>query len=638
MARRTKNRTVSTAPIARARLPAGLLATAVLGTAWAYAAVRGFEFVSFDDYEYVRDNLQLRRSFPDLVGWSLTGFHSSNWHPLTWISHGLDLAWFGQDGSGHHSVNVLLHLLNGMILFGTLRQLTGKAVHSAVIAALFLVHPLHVESVAWISQRKTLLSSLFGLLSIWSYAVYVKASARRWGWLLASLIAFACSLASKPLWVTLPALLIVLDFWPLARLKATRCILLEKVPFILLAIASSIITLIVQRSYGAMESLEAVSPVARIGNALYAYAWYAWKTVVPLKLAVMYERPPISLALGAVLLAAWGLLAWWAWCERSRHPYLLTALLWFSGTLVPVIGLVQVGDQPFADRYAYLPQIGLLLGVVFGLGSLNWHATGVRATVALVLGLLCVRTQSQVQVWADNPALLHHALSVSEQIYMPHNNLGVHYELTGDDERALHHYGRALEVRPHAHSTHTNLASLHARLGDTERGIRHGLEAIRLKSDHALAHNSLGFAYEKAGRLAESEVSYTQSLALSERPGTRINRGRIRARQNSLAPALADFERALELDPQHAEAYCNIGFVRFRMGDEDAAISAFKTATRIRPDYAEAHANWGSVLARQGNYSEAAACYTRALAADPGHEEAAKNLERLEKRRTATDE
>ena len=353
----------------RRNILTGLLLTAV--TLSLYAPVRHFDFINFDDPAYVLNNPQVQAGITSSsIRWAFTQGHSSNWHPLTWISHMLDWQLFGRHAGGHHATNVLLHTGNTLLLFGLLIRLTGKAGRSAVVAGLFALHPLHVESVAWIAERKDVLSTFFGLWTLWAYARYAdRPSAARY---LAALGLFALGLMSKPMLVTWPFVLLLLDYWPLKRVDSVpwRTLLREKVPFLVLALASAVVTFLVQREGGAVAAISRISAGMRLQTALVAYVAYIGKLVWPTRLAVLYPLAhslPIAQVAGAVAVLA--IITYAAWRGARRFPYLATGWLWYLGTLVPVIGLVQVGTQRMADRYTYIPYIGLFVFGVWGVAD-----------------------------------------------------------------------------------------------------------------------------------------------------------------------------------------------------------------------------------------------------------------------------
>jgi hypothetical protein len=433
------------------------------------------EFVNYDDLEYVTQNGHVQAGLMwESVAWALSSTQASNWHPLTWLSHMLDCQLYGLKAGGHHLTNLLLHAVNTLLLFLVLRQMTGATWRSAFVAALFGLHPLHVESVAWVAERKDVSSTLFWMLTLWTYALYVArgegGGARGEGgasnlrsaqhatqitrpssgltqsatlhYSLA-LVCFALGLMAKPMLVTLPFVLLLLDYWPLGRLQRStsnaqlpmiRRLIYEKLPFFALALASSLVTFVVQRKGGAVSSLTTLSVGARIANAAVSYARYLGKTFWPDNLSVLYPHPGHWLVwqvAGAGLLLAGGTAG--ALALRRRRPYLPVGWLWYVGTLVPVIGLVQVGIQSMADRYMYVPAIGVFIMLAWGLWDLTagWRGQRVALATGGAVALACCGavTRSQVGYWTNSETLFRRAVQVTKKNYLAYNNLG--YYLSG---------------------------------------------------------------------------------------------------------------------------------------------------------------------------------------------------------------
>jgi hypothetical protein len=463
------------------------------------------DFVDYDDGAYVTENDPVQRGVtPDPVRWAFTTGHAGNWHPLTWLSHLLDVELFGVKAGLHHFTSVLLHCANSVLLLFVLNALTGSWWRSAFVAFLFALHPLRVESVAWVAERKDVLSGLFFMLTLLTYARYAKhsviageemlsnaaetvrsdasleassspthtqsRSAKRWLWYVATLICLSLGLMSKPMLVTLPFLLLLIDFWPLGRLhyrlplgKAEWAIILEKIPFFALAVGSSWITFIMQAQGGAVSSLEAFPLELRVSNAVVSYARYLGKLLWPAGLAVFYPMPeawPFWAVAGAGLVIVG--LTYAVFRVAGRLPFLVASWLWFVGTLVPTIGLVQVGQQSMADRYTYLPAIGLFIAAVWGAGEFvrRWP----RARVALLVGGFAAvagcaaLTARQVQVWRNNEALFAHALAVTRNNAVAHNNLGASLMDRGEIQAAHTHFAEAVRIKANYPDAIVNLA------------------------------------------------------------------------------------------------------------------------------------------------------------------------------------
>jgi len=456
----------SSGPRSTERLICLALALAV-GLAYAYAPWCGF--LNLDDAPYVVLNAHIQHgTLFERVVWAFTAFYSSNWHPLTWLSHGLDVALFGLDPAGHHLTNVLFHAANTLVLFLMLARLTGSLWRSAAVAALFGLHPLQVESVVWVASRKGLLSALFGFLALWAYGAYARRPSWRAYVLVLALLAL--SLMSKQAFVVFPFLALLLDFWPLDRTSAAQppgrgvaVLLLEKAPMLALAAAAAWITVLAQRQSGAVAPLEAWGLGDRLAYGLAGYANYLTKALYPIDLAVLYplkRQLPIAAAVAGGALLTAGSLA--AWRFRRTAPWLLTGWLWFVGALVPVIGIVQIGKQATADRYMYLPLVGLAIIVCWGMPTLlrrvPWAARGLQVATLCLLVALAFSTHSQTRLWRDGPTLFGHAIAVTtDNTFMEFNLALVLYE-RGNYTDAERHFREALRIHPGFLSAHVWLA------------------------------------------------------------------------------------------------------------------------------------------------------------------------------------
>jgi protein O-mannosyl-transferase len=573
-----------------------------LVTLLVYLPVWRHDFLVYDDPIYVTNNriVQAGLSWRG-VGWAFTSFHANNWHPLTWLSLMLDCQLFGPDGGALHLVNVLFHITNTLLLFLLLFRMTGALWPAAFVAALFAWHPLHVESVAWIAERKDVLSVFFGLLSLHVYVRYAqeKSSDQASNRTLATrrstldyalaLLLFALSLMAKPMLVTLPFVFLLLDYWPLGRLSGAGDmppskpshrashhpgpepgspalstlghrpstilrLALEKWPFFLLTAASCVVTYLAQRTE-AVVPLDQAPLGLRLGNALVSYAGYLWKMIWPADLAVLYPlRDHIP---GWQVPAAAGVLAvvsWCAWRARAAAPCLLTGWLWFLGTLVPVIGLVQVGSQAMADRYTYLPSIGVFIAIAYGVKALATRfrirplVLSVAAT--LVLAGCLVVTEWQLSYWRDSVSLFARALAVTQDNPIAQINLGVGLEQAGRRNEALAHYREALRLNPNHAQAQNNLGNLLDEMGRPDEALAHYREALRLKPDAPLAHDNLGTLLVELGRYEEALQQYAEAARLQpDDPLPHYLMGKARLRQGRSLQAVAQFRQALRLEP-----------------------------------------------------------------------------------------
>jgi tetratricopeptide (TPR) repeat protein len=634
---RTRLKAAATADTRRFGLALGI----VLSVALVYAPVRHHAFVNFDDTQYVAENAHVSAGLTrNAVEWAFTTTHAGNWHPLTWLSHMLDVQLFGLDAGAHHVMNVFLHAANALLLFWLWLRMSGALGRSAFVAAVFAVHPLHVESVAWIAERKDVLSACFGLLCLLAYDGYRRtATPARYAWVV---VTFALALLSKPMLVTLPALLLLLDWWPLGRTAAVPLprLLLEKAPLFALSAASSAITLSAQSGGGAVKALEALPLGRRAANALVAYAGYVRRTLWPEGLAVLYPYPSTIETWKLVgALALLGLVTWLALRGRTRRPYLAVGWLWYLGMLVPVIGLVQVGSQPMADRYMYLPMVGLLVMLAWGVAELVMAPPARRwlpMAAALSVIACAVIARRQVGHWRDSIALWEHALAVTRDNPRAHANLAHALSKQGRLDEALPHYGEAVRLKPDFAEAHNNLGYALAGQGRHADAIGHYREAVRLIPDYHEAQNNLGVALAEQGE-PEAIVHFKEALRI--RPDVaevHNNLGVARARQKDLDQAIQAFTEALRLRPDYAEARRNLARahatrarIRAEQGRTDEAILELREALRLHDGDPDDHYDLAVLLFRKGEVSEARRHFETALRLDPGHALARRALEAL---------
>ena len=573
-----------------------------LTTLLVYAPVCRFGFVNFDDPDYVANNPHVRGGLGmDSIAWAVASTSDANWFPATRLSHLLDVEIFGLRPGGHHFTNVFLHACAAVLLYAFLQAATGAAWPSAFVALLFAVHPLHVESVAWVSERKDVLSALFWFLALWSYV-------RRYYWL--TLLAFTMGLLSKPMVVTLPLVLLLLDRWPLRR--PLRAALPWKIALLGLSAAGAAAAYLVQRSSGAVRALTQFPLGLRVENAVVSYAIYIVKMFWPSNLAVFYpyphRLPAWQIALSALLLAGISIAVL---RERRSRPYLAVGWLWYLGTLVPVIGLIQVGAQARADRYTYLPMVGL--GIMLAWGLLEVLKTRVAVSAAIAACLACaVVCEAQIQYWRSSETLFAHALEVTGGNYLAHHNLGVALAGEGRFSEAIEQYRAALHVQPDAANVETDYGNALARSGRLPEAIAHYQAALRVLPDSPIAHNDLANAlaatpggmpeaiaeYRTALRLKPDYEEARNNLAQVQANGAEMqyNRGVDLAKDGKPEAAIPFFEEALRLKPEYVDAHNNLGVVLAGAGRVPEAISHFEAALRIDPHSADAHVNLAIAL------------------------------------------
>ena len=627
------------------RLLGWMLVLVVLGT---YLPALRHGFVCLDDNAYVTANRHVQAGLTwDGLRWAFTSTEAANWHPLTWLSHMADCQLFGLQPWGHHLTNILLHAFNSLLVFVVLRRMTGAVWRSLAVAALFGLHPLHVESVAWVAERKDVLSAVFALLALWAYAAWVEQGAA-WrgadaGRYALVVLFLAAGLLCKPMVVTIPCVLLLLDCWPLGRRGGAHPVpwgrlVLEKVPLLLLAAGASAATLVAQAGSGAVQTMSRYPPSMRVANALVAYVRYLGKTLDPAGLAVYYPYPdrlPLAEAALAGAFLALVTVAVLGW--RRRHPSALAGWCGLLGMLVPVIGLVQVGDQALADRYSYLPSIGLFIAAVWGVeaATSGWagraRVLGPAAGVLLAAG--AVLTVRQLGFWRDSETLFRHALAVTGDNWAAHNGLGFALSLDpARDAEAIAEYRSVVRLAPRFAEGRYSLATVLARRADRlPEAIAEYRAALALRPGYVEAHGGLARALEQMpGRLSEAVAEYQAVTRL--RPGDADAHSRLAdalaqdpARR---AEAAAEYRKVLALQPDWVEIRSNLGLVLAEMpGGLPAAIAEYEAVLRVKPGFAEAHNNLGSALAQLAvRAADAEAEFRAALRLRPDYVEARCNL------------
>ena len=539
----------------RRTLPIAVLLA--LATLLAYWPVVECGYLNLDDNVYVTGNPAIWGGVT-LAGapWAFSTTHAGLWHPLTWLSHMLDVQLFGPNPAGHHATNLLLHVANVVVLLLVLVRATGALWPSAAVAALFALHPLHVESVAWVAERKDVLSGFFGLTTIWAYVRYAQRPAP--GRYALVVLSLALGLMAKPMLVTLPLVLLLLDRWPLRRGMSLRLVV-EKLPLLALAAAASVMGIVAGQRADAVGSLARFPLEARLANALVSYARYLGKTLWPSRLAVFYPYPSVwpawQLAGAAVLLAA---VTTVAIVHMRRRPYLLVGWLWFLGMLFPVSGVVQAGSQAMADRFTYLPLIGLFVMAAWGGRDLlaRWPVPPPAleaCALALLLALGCT-TWRQVGYWHDSTRLFTHALEVTSANWLAHNNLGDALAREGKLEEATGHFAESVRLEPSNPDAHYNLGVALHRQGRPAEATLHYREALRLAPDYPNAHNNLGVALLDGGEVEQAIGELQQAFLMHQDPSTHFNLGLALAKQGRTDEAIEHYREAVRLQPAFGEA------------------------------------------------------------------------------------
>lgn len=668
------------------RLELAVCGLLCLVTAVAYYQVAGHDFVDFDDVKYVSGNEQVQEGLTfGGVAWAFSTGHASNWHPLTWLSHMLDCQLFGTRPVGHHVANWLLHTLNTCLLFVVLHRMTRAAVRpaetrvvsrkkrapqranprvadaalvvadptavwkSAWVAAMFAVHPLHVESVAWVAERKDVLSTLFWLLTMVAYLGYLR-HGRTWPRYALVTLLFGLGLLSKPMLVTLPLVLLLVDDWPLgrnpldARPRGTggsatwrrwRPLVIEKTPLLVLAALSSIITAVVQRHGGAMQAAQEIPLGMRLGNAVTSYATYLVNTVWPIDLAICYPHPaftggpPPERVLAAALLLA-GITALVIYAGRT-YRYLVTGWLWYLGALVPVIGLLQVGDQARADRYTYIPLIGIFIMLAWGVPDLLGRRPAARRIIpaaAFASILACTAlTWRQVRVWENTATLANHALRVTDNNFYAHHLLGLAHERNNKKTEAIEEFQRSLQIAPFYVAAHHDLAKLLVEANRWDEARRHFAMLTKLRPQVALYQVGWALAEAQQGNEERAvELLYAVPQANEDLPEIQLQAGEVFATLKRYDEAIARYQRALELGARPHDVYARVALAHQAKGDLEAAAKALQTLIATDPRDADAQTALAGILLALNRADEAVPRYREVLRLRPDSLDAMNNL------------
>ena len=617
----------------------------VVATFAVYSQVLDHGFLNFDDNRYATENTHINQGLTrEGVVWAFTQSYASNWHPVTWLSHMLDFEIYGLDPFGHHLTNLLFHIANTLLLFGVLLKMTGTLWRSGLVAALFALHPLNVESVVWIAERKNVLSTFFWFLTLWAYAGYVEK--KKIGAYLLVVLFLALGLMAKPMLVTLPFVLLLLDFWPLKRWGDTQAgsrtlktetlasLVKEKIPLFILVVGASVTTYMVQKSGGAMRSTEFSSLYSSTANALVSYLEYLGKMAWPRGLSVFYPHPGNALPVWKAMICGLVLVGITVWVVRAIRcaPYLAVGWLWYLGTLVPVIGIVQVGEQAMADRYMYIPLIGIFIAIAWGLAELVKNGKQKLLSLLVFIFILAALTWTQASHWKNGITLFEHAILVTKNktpsFVIVYNNLGHALASEKRYEEAVMQYRQAIKINPFYSKAHNNLGHALSELKRYDEAIERYRQAISIEANYAEAYNNLANALGKEGKLKESIAYYNEAIRFkSDYAEAHFNLGVALGRQSRSKEAIVQYRQALQIKPDFAWAHNNLAILLGQRGDFVGAISHYQQAITFDSGFAKAHNNLGSTLAQQGKFKEATAHFEKAINIDPNYVDARKNLE-----------
>jgi len=647
----------------------------IISIAAVYGQAVGFGFVDYDDHLYVSDNPKVPGGLSwDGIKWAFTTMYGSNWIPLTWLSLMIDRQIFGPGAGGFHLVNMLFHIVNTVLLFLVLKRYSRSLWPSFFVAALFGLHPLHVESVAWVTERKDVLSTLFWMLTMLAYVRYAESSkGRAVKWYFIMLVFFALGLMTKPMLVTLPFVLLVMDYWPLRRLWPEETVagagagrlVLEKTPMFVLSVMSSVMTFLAQRAGGAVARFNLMPLGERVANAVVSYCSYILKMFYPVGLVVFYPHPRGAIdgwKVTASIVVLMGVTV--AVVLLRRRRYLLAGWLWYLGTLVPVVGLIQVGAQAMADRYTYIPLTGIFIMLVWLVDDLvsGWRSKGPVISVVgvAILGVLCVLTFRQVGYWRDTITLFTHAADVTTDNYVAHSNLGValaekgeiaaamrEFEtvlkmkpedvetlfnvakglaLQGKTDEAIEYYNQVLDLAPGDAETYGALALMQVNSVEFERAIEFYREGLRHNPEDGGLHGGLGSLYLQMGRIDEAIAELETAVKLKADSGIYVNLGLAISARGEGDRAMKCFEKAIRLNPANAVAHYNLGNIYLAQGRLAGAVAEYKKAVGKKPDYVKAYGNLAVAMAQTGKLDEAIENFRRVAHLEPNSPDAHYNL------------
>jgi Flp pilus assembly protein TadD len=578
-------------------------------TAAVFYQVCTYDFVNYDDQIYVYENQNIQTGITlKAIKWAFTTSYACFWHPLTWLSHMLDWQLFDSNAGGHHLTNLIFHIANTLLLFLVLKQMTGTLWQSAFVAALFAFHPLHVESVAWVSERKDVLSTFFWMLTMWAYLRYVKyPNIARY---LLTLLVFALGLMAKPMLITLPFVFLLLDYWPLDRIgrfqwRTLYRLILEKIPLIVLSAALSVIAFLVQPSGGAVTQLAKFGLNIRIFNALISYVKYIEKMIWPSRLTVFYPLIGQNVSVLYVAVSAAVLLAVTILILRfaKNHRYLFTGWFWYLGTLLPVIGLIPVGDHAMADRYSYITLTGLFIIIAWGMPELlaGWRHKKIMLTISALLIILAVSicTRFQLRYWRNSQTLFQHALDVTKNNYVAHYCIANSLVSQGKLDEAIYHYSQAIRIIPDYTDALSDLGAVLQKEGRIDEAISYYRRTLKINPSVTRVHLNLAAALADKGSFAEAVTHYKIGLAAMDIPAIRKDFGSVLVKLGRFEEAVTEYRRVLSAMPDDPKVLNELGCALTHTGNFDEAVVHFNHALQINPKYTEAKNNLSVALAEK---------------------------------------
>lgn len=604
----------------------GLLTISIL---IGYFQVIDYEFINYDDNQYITENPNIYEGITlKSLQWAFTSKYAANWHPLTWISHMIDVKLFGMNAGMHHLMNVLIHIANTLLLFYVLQHISANRWSSAFVAFLFAIHPLHIQSVAWVSERKDVLSTLFWMFTLLYYAKYVTTPCIR-NYLMI-ILCYLLGLLSKPMLVTLPFVLLLLDYWPLGRFQIQSHsihhfldLVKEKIPLFILSILSSIITFIAQKESGAVVQVDTIPLDLRIVNALNSYVMYIVKTIYPHNFSIFYpysSEIPFWVTVGNILLLV--TITFLSIIRVKKYPFISVGWFWYLGTCFPVIGIVQVGGQAMADRYTYIPLIGIFIGIAWGIpcwvARFHYRKYLLTGCFIATVGVLLPITHTEVKYWKNSITLFERAIQVTKDNYVAHENLGSAYLEIGNEDKAIFHIHELLKLKPNHWEAFSNLGVAYCRKKEFDKAFRYLEYALNKNPSSDLANNNMGILMKEMNRHEEAIQFFNKAIQLNPNSSNSyINLGTLYFEQRKYSDAIDMFLAAMKIKPYHPEPYFKLANTYAELGNYHEAIQYFKISLQLNPSDADVHNNLGVAYANKGDYPNAIVHFKEAVRIQP---------------------